>query len=412
MPTIVSTRILPASAYGVARNTSTVGECSLSQRADHLLVTGNWYAAHSRDRGLTWVHADPFAHFPPAHGGFCCDQTTLYIPKARARVWLLQYSRSGPSNTLRIAVQTGTNVAAPNWFWWDLVPGAIDPAWSDEWFDYNHATWTDNFLYVSSNLFRGDTWTRCVIFRIPLRLLRSTATLTYEYFESTTHFSIRCLPGGTHTLHAVAHDSLAALQCFSWPEASASVNTHTLSVTAWHEPPTYSAPCPPNPGSGVRSNWLGRCDGRITGGWEHQGVAGAVWSAGQQSLRPFPFVRCVRWDTTSGALIDEPDIWHPDYAHAYPDTCANRQGVVGIALFRGGGTLFPEHVVGHLGSGGTWSLLRTRAGTHGPDQDKWGDYLHLRLAEATGRRWSSAAFTLQGGSTRGHIEAHVSEFRV
>ena len=91
MATITILRNTGIPASGTSGRTSTVGEPSLSNAGDSIFFTGNWYAAQSSDDGSTWTHVDPFSTLPSVDGGFCCDQTTIYIPKVDVTVWILQY---------------------------------------------------------------------------------------------------------------------------------------------------------------------------------------------------------------------------------------------------------------------------------------------------------------------------------
>jgi hypothetical protein len=88
----------------------------------------------------------------------------------------LQYVVKDNTNTLRIAVKRGPTLADDVWHFWDLRPATTNPAWAGEWFDYNHAALSDNFLYVGSNAFTvaEDRWTRSVVFRVPLAVLAGT----------------------------------------------------------------------------------------------------------------------------------------------------------------------------------------------------------------------------------------------
>ena len=53
--------------------------------------------------------------------------------------------------------------------------------------------------------------------------------------------------------------------------------TSTLvSITPWNQGWPYG---PVGPGA---SNWIGRCDGRITGGWLANGTLGFMWTANKQ----------------------------------------------------------------------------------------------------------------------------------
>ena len=62
-----------------SERTSTVDEPTVAANSKMVLVTGNWYATRSTDRGKTWTPVDPFAAFPMIGGNFCCDQLVLVL---------------------------------------------------------------------------------------------------------------------------------------------------------------------------------------------------------------------------------------------------------------------------------------------------------------------------------------------
>lgn len=394
---------LPGTA--VQGMTSTVGEPSVANRGDQIFFTGNWYASQSSDNGASWQFVNPFSFLPQPAGRFCCDQTAIHIPSRDATVWLLQYSRANNTNVLRIAVNVG-DLGVNDWHWWDLSPVQVNPQWAGEWFDYNHAAISDNFLYVVSNSFTvaGDDWRRCVVFRIPLDLVAGGGTLRFNHFQSTTNFSLRCTQGARNVMYFASHNGNQQIRLFSWPESSTQVSQVNVAVTPWLSG-AYSAPGPDN------TNWLARCDPRITGAWVANGVIGFMWTANRMGSRPFPHVRVVRVNEATKTRRDEPDLWSSNNAYAYPDACPNGQGEVGITLFRGGGALHPGHAVGLWDDAANrWSLLATKNGTHGPSDNKWGDYLTCRRHAPDGRTWLAAGFTLQGGGTRDRIEPRVVHF--
>lgn len=406
MPTLLQNLGLPNAATG--GQTSTVGEPSTSNIGDQILLTGNWYASRSLDHGATWLYTSPFNFFPSVDGGFCCDQTTIYDPSRNLRIWLLQYVKQNNTNTLRIAIQRGANLGTTSWYWWDLKPFRVNAQWQGQWFDYNHAALSDNFLYVSTNVFTvaNNQWTRCVVFRLPLNVLADGGALQYNYFQSTTNFSLRCAAGARRTLYFASHNSTQQIRLFSWPESSSTVSQVNINVTPWRAG-IYSAPGPDG------NDWLGRCDPRITGGWVANGVIGFLWSANRTTGRPFPYVRAIRINEQTKSLLNEPDIWNSSYAYAYPDAYPNNQGDVGITLFRGGGTRNPGHVVGTWNNAtGSWSLAGTRTGTNGPADNKWGDYLTCRQHLPDGRTWLATGFTLEGGSSRNFIQPRLVHFGV
>jgi hypothetical protein len=394
---------LPSTA--TTGQTSTVDEPSLGNDGTQIFYTGNWYAARSLNNAATWTYVNPFTTLPAADGGFCCDQTVIYDPSRDLTIWLLQYVKRNNTNTLRIAVKRGAGGAVYDYFY-DLKPGNVNSAWAAEWFDYNSAALSNNFLYVTTNSFDGATnqFRRSVVFRISLDLLAAGSAMSYNHFSTTANGSLRCTLGAREIMYFGSHNGGASIRLFTWPESSTSITTNDIAVTPWVGG-VYSAPGPDG------NNWLIRTDGRITGAWLSRGIAGFAWTANRQAGRPFPYARIVRINTVTKAVVDQPDIWSGTFAYAYPDFCANDAGDVGLTLFRGGGPIFPSHVVGVRNEAtNAWQLADSRAGTNGPADTKWGDYLTCRRHSPDGFTFIASGYTLQGGSDRSKIEPRYVHF--
>ena len=396
------------SAAGTSGQTSTVGEPSVAKSGQKVFFTGNWYAARSADLGATWTHVDPFSVLPPVDGGFCCDQTVIHVPGKNIFVWLLQYIKQNGSNTLRIAVRKASTLNDDVWAFWDLRPATANPAWTNQWFDFNHAARSNNFLYVSTNVYGAtdDRWKRAVVFRLPLAVLAAQGSLTFDVFSSTTNGTLRLTQGAKKVMYFGSPNSASQIRVFSWPESSTAVASTDVNVSQWNDG-AYVANCPDG------RNWLGRCDDRMTAGWVSKGIVGFGWSANKLgTARPQPYVRIVRLKETTKAVVNEPDIWHTDFAYAYPDTALNSSGAVGLSLFRGGGPRFPGHVVGAWDSAtNSWALAGTRDSTHTPNDGKWGDYVTCRRDSPDTGTWVAVGFTLQGGGARSNIEPRLVRFK-
>ena len=389
--------------------TSTVGEPSVAKRGKRIFATGNWFASRSADLGASWTFVDPYTRLPAADNGFCCDQTVIHVPGRNIFVWLLQYEEKSGSNTLRVAVKRAATLDDDQWMYWDLRPETTDATWTNLWFDYNHAALSNGFLYVSTNVYRAggdEPWRRAVIFRLPLDVLAAGGALTYDQFSSTTNGTLRLTQGAKTVMYFASPNNTEQLRVFTWPESSTTVTSVDCNVSPWRDT-GYSAPCPDG------RNWLSRADDRFTAGWVAKKVIGFAWSAGSFGpSRPKPYVRVVRFNETTKALIDEPDIWHADYAYAFPDASPNSSGAVGVSLFRGGGTRFPGHVVGAWDSAAKkWELRGTKDSTHAPNDGKWGDYVTCRSDSPDAATWVSIGYTLQGGGGRTSIEPRVVRFK-
>ncbi len=391
--------------------TSTICECSIANNGSQILLTGNWFASKSLNGGNTWTHISPVSNFPIADGGFCCDQTLLYDKGRDLTFWLLQYLERQGTNTLRLAVKKGKTLnKEKDWQLWDFSPQSINPAWKNQWLDYNHAALSDNFLYIGTNVFNtNDVFTRSIIIRIPLKSLETGQNFTFDYYETKADFSLRCVQGATTTMYFVAHAGTTGnnkLRVFAWPENSTTVTKTDIAVTAWSGG-QYEAKGPDN------TNWLMRADYRITGAWLSNGILGFMWTANKRGTdRPFPHIRVVRINAATMAKLDEPDIWSPDYAFAYPDAYPNASGEVGITLFLGGGIKNPTHLVGSFNTATTkWILKMVREGTNGPVQGKWGDYITVRPFAPDNKTWIAAGYTLQGGKTQNDVQVHAVKFK-
>jgi hypothetical protein len=382
--------------------TSTVGEPSAACNGDEIFLTGNWYATKSLDGGTSWTFVDPYTLLPSPGADFCCDQTVTYDPSRGLFLWLLQYVRDASgTNVLRLAVKRGGTLADDSWHWWDFSPKTTDAAWSSEWFDYPDLELSDNFLYLTTNSFEDEDWRRAVVFRFSLDELAASGELTYRHWSTTENFSLRCVSGATDTMHFASHNSLSQVRVFSWPEGDDGPSFRDVDVSAWSAG-SYVASGPDG------TNWLQRCDSRITGAWVADANIGLAWTANRRGPRPYPYVRVVE----IGAEVVDRDIWSADYAYAYPGLAPNLQGELGVTLFRGGNAVSPSHLVGVWDDAGEgWQLQVTASGTNGPADDKWGDYLACRRALPDASSWLATGYTLEGGGERTDAVPRVVVFR-
>jgi hypothetical protein len=208
-------------------------------------------------------------------------------------------------------------------------------------------------------------------------------------------------------MYFASHNSTSQLRVFSWPESATGPTQDDVDVTLWAQT-GYSAAGPDG------RDWLGRTDRRLTGGWVANGVMGFIWTSAQMPPdRPYPFLKVVRINESTKALIDQPDIWNPAFAWAYGAAGVNDRGHVGLSAFFGGGTLNPSHAVGiwdDLSAGAGFDVVATVNGANGPDQNKWGDYLACRRHAPDGMTWVGSGFTEQGGASQSNIEPRFIHF--
>jgi hypothetical protein len=386
-----------------SQRTSSVNEPTAAASGSNVFVTGNWFASMSTTGGSNFAPVDPSTALPSAAGGFCCDQVVLYDRSRDIWIWILQYLQTGGSNVFRVAISRGSSFGS--WYWWDFSPRGLNAAWTDMWFDYPDAALSANHLYIAFNGFNAaGRWQRAFVFKLPLDPLKDRSSLGYQWWSTTAHGSLRLTQGAVNTMFFAGHNGSTRLRVFSWPDGSGTIGSFDVNVSAYSAGP-YSAP---GPGG---AEWLGRTDSRITGAWLTGTRAGFMWTAGAGSGRPLPYVKVAVVDTVTRSLIEQPDIWNPSIAFAYPAACPNAQGVVGVSLFMGGGTRHPTHLVGFR-DGAAWRLVVTRSSTHGPVGGAWGDYLSCKRHQPQASEWVASGFTLQGGTDRRHVEPQYVRFAI
>ena len=384
-----------------SERTSTVDEPCIAANSKTVLVTGNWYSTRSTDRGQTWTMLDPFTAFPMVGGNFCCDQLVWYSKRRKRWLWILQYDNGLPNgaNVLRLAI---SRTSAPGSLtWWDFSPTDVDVSWRGQWFDFPDLGETDDHVWLSSNVFDNaapeNHWQHSMVLRIPWSEMLAGTPLSHLRWTSDNLSAPRLALGATDTMWFGTLGAPGHTEVFSWPDASTQASTWTVAVSPWSNA-DYSSNGPDG------KPWLARADDRVTGAWLENGIVGFAWSAARRSGRPHPYVRCVRIDTTTLDVVDEPDLWSATGAWAYPAIAPNTAGDIGMAAFFGGPT-HPAHAVGVFDPAtSTWKMSITATSTHAPTEGKWGDYIACKPHPTKRHAWITVGFVLNGGDDRTAVE--------
>jgi hypothetical protein len=397
---------------------SNVNEPSVGMSGRVRFMTGNWYAAFSNDAGNTWTHVSPFTNFPTADGGFCCDQVALYEPSRDMMFWLLQYVKSTNDsagiNRLRLAVfrDTTNGIGAGGWLFYDFVPSMVGGPTSGEWFDYPHLALSNNFIYVTVNVFSTttDTWTRTVIMRLPLDPILAGAGFGFNFLSWNQNFNFTPIQGAKDVMYWASHQTTSSMRVFGWPENTVTINLFDRPVAPWTATARGSSSCPTSDGQ----DWCLRTDHRILGGalsWNHltrQAELWFLWNVRQGGGFPMPYVEAVRYRESDLANVGRPFVWNPTGTFHYPAAARNVRGDIGLSLSFAGGTDPPSHAVciadDFVPVPPGWSCIGVRAGTSGPAGNAWGDYVAVRPAHPDGNAWHATGFTLQGGKLGDNVE--------
>src|SRR5574337_1250029 len=380
--------------------TSVVGEPSVGNNGTAVFQTGNWYAALSTDNGATFSFVNPFTTFPSVNGGFCCDQSVLYNQSRDLLFWLMLYRHDTNTNTLRLAIAKGQSaLSSGTWYYYDLTPQMVGLP-TGRWFDYPHLALSNNYLYVTANVFTISTpytWTNTVIMRLPLDTLSAHTALTLDYYVTNDHFNFTATQGATTRIYW-GSQSLTSWQIrlYQWDEGSPTVSWTDVAISSY---PLSTPSCPGPDGR----DWCGRSDDRILGAWVANGIIGFMWNASQGSGYPYPHIRALRITESTKAVIDQPVLWNSNFAWIYPAVGVNARGHIAGPVFSGGGTSYPTLNVfiwddlspDPMTSG--WETHGVVTSTNGPIENKWGDYLASRPQSPNSNTWIGTGYSLQGG---------------
>lgn len=395
---------------------SVVHEPSVGNMGDTVFYTANWYAARSADGGQSFSYVNPRTTFPSLNGGFCCDQVVHYAPAQNMMIWALQYLKDANSGTLKIARAVGPTAIANNtWTSYNFNPQALGFA-NGNWMDFPNLTVTSNYLYVTSNVFTtaGDTFTGSVLLRISLAQLAAGGNLTgIEARRTNDHAATRCSEGATNTVYCGVLLSNSKLRIYTWPDGASFPSINDLDLdpakpfTSLNRDGVATSP--------DGTNWAARADSRILGAWVANGVIGYMWMAKQNPPNfPYPYTILARFNASSLALISQDSIWSSDYAWLYPTASPNAAGHVAGVIYSGGGSTYPTAhywLVDDVSP--NFSPLPVHlavSSTHGPVENKWGDYLTVRKHKDLPNTWVAGLYYLSGGGSNSNSVGRYAWF--
>ncbi|MCA8972441.1 MAG: hypothetical protein KDC95_21820 [Planctomycetes bacterium] len=386
---------------------SLVSEPSAAWWGNTGLLTHNWDAGVAIGAGTTvpaWVRRDPRT-FASIDGGFCCDQVALKCDGPNAvLVWFLQYARTATRGSVRIVTYTseadliiGTShnyVLNPQSFGWP----------TGYWMDYPSLSFTDSFLYCTSNVFSTGAATSregVVCWRMNLADMKAKRTvgITYTKLESR-NFAWRLAQngvGGT-TAYWWHPRTTTSGTVYRWPD-SASPTSASVSVGAFVG--QLGRPGPYSWTGGGPTNILGRIDWRSTGGWIDSDTVNFMWTCATTTSRGAPYVRCVRIDKNTLARRSEFDIWSNTVMFAYPSAASNRRGDAAGTMTYCSNSGFPTTTTWMLDdlTSGVVDLLIPYGGANYPNAASWGDYMTCQPHPTLRNLFLATGMTMDNGGT-------------
>ena len=354
-----------------------------------VLETGNWYAAVSSNGGQSFKYIDPSTAFPPAYGGFCCNQVVIYVPSRDMFIWELEYEPDTDQGMIRIVVSRGSDIVKGLWTVYDF------PAGSGYRFNFSDLALSNDFVYLTTNRFTlANTFESSSIYRFPLDPLLEGAGFGYLFINRTDSFNFRPVQGATDPIYWAAHNTTSQVRVFVWSEDSGSAGYNDVNLsTAWNND-TRTCPGPD------AKDWCGSADSRILTGWVARGVVGFMWSASQGGGFAYPYIEAVTVNASDLSYLGRPFIWFGDLAAIYPAATVNARGDLGLVLNYGGNSLYPSVGYAVYDDYTTpppgWGIFTAGSSTQGPDTNIWGRYLAVRPFAPTGLVWGGTGFILNG----------------
>lgn len=390
-----------ADVFPVGSSRSVINEPAHAQIGKNVFFTGNWYAAKSVNGGATYSYLSPYTGFP----AFCCDQDVVHDVSRNLMLWYRQGSADGLGrNQIQLSGSTNGGVSFFTYTW---SPTTFDASLTNRWFDYPHLAVSNDFLYISTNVFNSaDVMTNRMVIRLALEQLQTGVGVPYYRWTLGVGATITPVQGATETMYFGSSENSVGtngFRVYTWPESTTTLSNVLKSVPAWTSTARGSAHCPVPNGR----NPCGRTDQRVTAGWVAKGVIGFFWNVKEGGGFPYPYVNAATFRESDKAYLARPYLWFSTNAWIYGAAAPNIRGDLGIAALAAGGSVgYPRFFIGidddfngvppgwevaAIVSSTSWGL--TNSGGEGA-----GDYLRVRRFSPVGTIFTASGYYGVAGS--------------
>ncbi len=424
-------------------NTSWPPDMSGAKGGGVVLMSGNLWLKLSVDGGATFTDLDFTKIFAASatYGAWAGDQVVHYVPAIDCFVLYVQSSKgtgaNASKNVVKVAVASPADLkkfSGGRNAWkrqWDFTSDTF--ALGSNWMDFPDVTYGNQFLYVNTNVFQTttaasgattSTFTGKLFFELPLANLQAGTGFTFQYAlisDTTLTYGSPTQNIGDENYWA-AHVDNSTLRIFSSKGTDTDYSWRDRKIRNWPQVTkgdiVSAAP--------DFSDWISE-DHRIIGATRVVNQVWFAWTAGAGDggaggfKFPQPHIQIAKFDLGQDyKLVEQTQVWNADIAFAYPCLTTNSNNEVGISLAWGGGKDYGSHAVGILGDFVVWfgeesqvtsqrqvqatdaagNLLTNPDGT--PQLvpiSRWGDYVHVRLAQPDSRFFSAFGYSVLKDST-------------
>ena len=375
----------------VLPNLGDLGEVSVAENRDTIVLTGNTWMAFSEDSGATFTYINPTTLFPQDDGGLCCDQVVLHVPRYDLFVWLLQYrgvtaqrwhQRQSPPAGGGVDGR-GAQLQRDRLDLLGLPEQRLQRQWRTGLQRYDG---DGVHIYWISSIAGGR-----VAVRVPLTELAQRTTVNYRYTAGTNAAFSHITQNPNNQVYWAGHIDTSQLRVYNWPDGDNSYYWRSVNINSW-----------PNDSRVLhyagRVDWM-QWESSITTYIYGNALQGSsmwlAWQAGRGGGFPHPHVQMVRLNASSFALQEQVQIWNPDFAFQDAFLSTNSGGEFGTGNELGisigfGGPRSREPCGWRLGRFLVYyPTLSTRSVT------RWGDYNTVRRSTSNPQRWVAGGYTLQ-----------------
>lgn len=366
---------------------SAINEPAHAQLGKYVFYTGNWYAAKSTNAGSSFTYTSPYSDFPD----FCCDQDVIHNAPRNVIIWYRQGVADGKgTNRIKLSVSINGGV---NFWTYTWTPTTFDASLTNRWFDYPHLAVSNDYLYLTSNVFNAsDNQTNRIVIRLALEQLAAAQAVPYYRWTFGPGATITPVSGTTDVMYfGSAESSAGTFRVYSWPESTTTLSSVARTIPAYTFTSRNGVCTTPN-----ESNPCGRADGRVLDGWVAKGTIGFYWNVKQGGAFSYPYINAATFRESDKVYLARPYIWNSGFAFQYGAIAPNIRGDLGAAALLAGGTIgYPKFAVSldddFNAPAPPWSFS-TVASSSNWDRDGAGDYLRVRQFSPLGSFWTASGY--------------------
>ncbi len=195
-------------------------------------------------------------------------------------------------------------------------------------------------------------------------------------------------------VHMVSIESTSSLEVMTFDDGAGNYAFHTVKVGQFPADSNLKSLDP----DGV--DWLTRGVANVSASLADEGSLWVAWDAaasapGDTPNYPNAHVRIARISTITWSVLEERQVWNPDYAFAY--CClAHTRGEVGYGVAVGGPHDYPNSCFGILGDFVVYYRDDSTSTAGASSEARWGDYITVRPSTVDDRRYAAFGYYTDG----------------